>query len=203
MVNLKWEKKAHYQGYQVVAGCDEAGRGPLAGPVVAAAVIIKKNSHFCERIDDSKRLSARLRGRAFDEISEKCFIGIGIISHRQIDKINILNATCQAMRVAVSNLKLKPDRLLIDGNVRISAPYFSTMNIIHGDSKSLSIACASIVAKVIRDRIMAFYNSLFPEYGFIQHKGYATQEHINAILTHGPSPIHRMSFRPLRDIVYA
>lgn len=200
MVNLKSEKRAQRKGYRFVAGIDEAGRGPLAGPVVSACVILR-NTKFKQRIDDSKKLSKAMRRRAFEEILKKSFVGIGIVDHKSIDKINIFNATRLAMELALKNLKPRPDYLLIDGVVSINTSLpFET--IIKGDAKSTSVACASIVAKVIRDRIMVFYDRLYPEYGFIRHKGYATPEHINALFRYGPSPIHRLHFKPLLDVMY-
>lgn len=199
MVNLKLESAAYDKGYRFIAGLDEAGRGPLAGPVVAAVVILK-DKRFFNRIDDSKKLSKALRESAFKEILKKGFISIGVVDHKKIDKLNILNATLLAMEVAIKNLYPKPDYLLIDGPIpmKTSLPF---KTVIGGDRKSLSIACASIVAKVIRDGIMAYYDRLFPEYGFIKNKGYPTPGHIKAIFKYGPCPIHRLNFQPLRDLV--
>lgn len=199
MVSLRFEKIAYRKGYKLICGIDEAGRGPLAGPVVAGAVILR-SFKFNQRIDDSKKLSAYLREKAFGELLKKSFIGIGIVDHKQIDKLNILNATKLAMELALKNLYPRPDYLLIDGTFSIKTS-LSFKTVIDGDAKSLSIAGASIVAKVIRDRIMSFYDRLYPEYGFIRHKGYATPEHINAIFRYGPSPIHRLRFQPLRSLI--
>lgn len=193
---LQYEVQARGKGFKVIAGVDEAGRGPLAGPVVAGAVILK-HTDFIERIDDSKVLSPRQLLVAYNEILSKAIIGIGIISNKIIDEINIYEATLMAIEEAVSRLKVSPEYILIDGNMRpkMNYPYLS---IIKGDSKSLSIACASIVAKVTRDNIMMEYDKTYPEYGLVRHKGYPTKEHIKAIKKYGPSPIHRITFR-VRD----
>ncbi len=178
---------------------DEVGRGPLAGPVAAAAVILK-NSRFKNRIDDSKKLTPPQRERAFTEIVRKSVFGIGIIDERVIDRMNIAQATRMAMEDAISGLigKLEPAHrrnihILVDGNVKLNIGLPFT-NIIKGDSKSKSIACASILAKVIRDRIMSLYDKIYPQYGFSKHKGYPTKEHRAALKRFGPSLIHRMSF---------
>jgi len=179
-------------GYRFIAGIDEAGRGPLAGPVVAASVILK-NYNFSVKIDDSKRLSPLARERAYGEISQKAFVGIGIVPEDAIDKINIYQATMLAMRISILNLDVKPDFLLIDGNMNLSIET-EQVAIVCGDQKSLSIACASIMAKVTRDRLLKFYDNIFPGYGFSQHKGYGTKSHIKAITHKGLSAIHRRSF---------
>lgn len=196
---LYHERKAHKRGFRRVAGIDEAGRGPLAGPVVAASLILKK-SRFRHRIDDSKKLTPRARGLAYGEIRKKAWIGIGIVSEKIIDEINIYNATVLAMEEAIRNLGVKPDFLLIDGRIKLKAPC-KKLHIIRGDSKSRSIACASIIAKVTRDRIMCEYHKKYPGYGFLRHKGYATKEHVRRLMKHGPSPIHRMSFNPVKKSI--
>ena len=190
------EEKAKASGFRFIAGVDEAGRGPLAGPVVAASVILKK-SDFTVRIDDSKKLSAPVREKAYHQILKKAIVGIGIISEDIIDMINIHKATRLAMEEAVLNLDRVPDLLLIDGNIRLRLPY-PQLGIIKGDQKCLSIACASIVAKVTRDRLLKFYDGLFPGYGFSRHKGYGTKSHIAVLKDRGFSPIHRRTFR-VRD----
>lgn len=164
----------------------------MAGPVVSAVVILK-SKRFKNRIDDSKVLTARQRENAFFEIKEKAYVSLAVISEKLIDKINILEATRLSMQRAISFLRPQPDFVLIDGNVPldIGCPF---KNIIDGDAKSLSIACASIVAKVTRDRIMVSYHKKWPEYGFREHKGYGTKSHLEALRKLGPSPIHRMSF---------
>jgi ribonuclease HII len=186
------EQKASAKGYRFIAGIDEAGRGPLAGPVVAAAVVLTSYD-FKVRIDDSKRLSAAARERAYKEIQQKAFIGIGVVPEDIIDKINIYQATMLAMQISVLDLHIKPDLLLIDGNIKLSIKT-EQISIVRGDQKSLSIACASIVAKVSRDRLLRFYDNIFPGYDFSQHKGYGTSRHINTIADKGLSPIHRRSF---------
>ncbi|MDE2009683.1 MAG: ribonuclease HII [Candidatus Omnitrophica bacterium] len=190
-----------------VFGLDEAGRGPLAGPVVAAAVCLRQ-LHFEHPINDSKKMTPRARQAAFHEIFEKAYVGIGIISEAAIDIVNILNASHRAMEAAVRQLvhRMPPDitaredfaggvLLLVDGNIfRTELPY-QYKTIIGGDGKSLSIACASVVAKVTRDRILEAYDKVFPQYGFAQHKGYPTGGHYAAIKKHGASIIHRKTFQ--------
>lgn len=199
------EKKAKAKGFSFVIGIDEVGRGPLAGPVVAAAVRLN-SFRLRNRIDDSKVLSARQRESAFLEIANNASVGIGVMSEQIVDSMNILNATRLAMEQAVENLlyrlKKKISRksiiLLIDGNVALKLPYASKA-IIDGDAKSFSIASASIVAKVIRDRMMATYHRVYPNYSFDKHKGYGTEEHFSAIRKYGACPIHRKSFYPLKE----
>ena len=176
---------------------DEAGRGPLAGPVIAGAVILKTFDFTC-RIDDSKKLSPKRREAAYDEIVKKANVGIGIVGEDIIDDINIYRATIKAMESAIANLGAVPDYVIVDGRVRLSTKC-PIKCIVGGDSKSMSIAAASIVAKVTRDRMMDDYHRRYPQYGFGKHKGYPTREHKKAIADHGPSPIHRKSFRPVRE----
>ncbi len=189
-----YEKKAVKDGFTTIAGIDEAGRGPLAGPVVASAVIIH-NPEFKERIDDSKKLTARLRERAFLEILNHCDVGIGLVSEQDIDRVNIYNATLLAMKRAVKELKKQPDYLLIDGKMDIHLPQ-PRAYLINGDSLSISIACASIIAKVFRDILMTEQDKSYPQYGFNRHKGYGTSEHMENIRKYGLCPIHRKSFGP-------
>jgi len=196
---LYYERKARRKGYNIIAGIDEAGRGPWAGPVVAAAVVLRDFS-FTNRIDDSKKLTPQQRKKAFSEIKKKASLGIGIISPAEIDRVNILNATKMAMEKAVSELDKWPDCLLIDGKIRFPGGYIIE-NIIGGDGKSLSIACASIVAKVTRDNIMSNYDKLYDNYGFKRHKGYGTPQHHKALKKFGPCPIHRISYRPVQELV--
>lgn len=192
---LKPEKRLRARGFRDIAGVDEAGRGPLAGPVVAGAVIIHDTS-FSVRIDDSKKLSPRERDRAYEEILSRASVGIGIVDEKGIDALNIYQATRQAMALAVARLPRQPDYILIDGTMRFPADCPSE-SIVAGDSKSLSIAAASIVAKVTRDRIMIAFDRTYPQYGFARHKGYPTAYHKEALAAHGPSPLHRLTFRPV------
>lgn len=188
-----YELAAIKKGYEYIAGIDEAGRGPLAGPVVAACVMLPKDS-FIAGLDDSKKLSEKKREALYNIITEKALAyGIGIVDEKYIDKVNILNATKKAMCKAVSSLKLKPEILLIDA-VKLDDISIEQFSIIKGDKKSVSIAAASIIAKVTRDRIITEMDLLYPQYGFKKHKGYGTREHIEAIKKYGFCPIHRMSF---------
>ena len=195
-----YEKKAVLNGFLRVAGVDEAGRGPLAGPVVAAAVILPDGFDTTE-INDSKKLSPKKRDRLYDYIrSGATAVGVGIVDAGEIDAINILQASLKAMRVAVESLGASPDYLLVDGNFKVPMA-LSQEAIVKGDSRSVSIAAASIVAKVYRDRMMADYAALYPEYGFSGHKGYPTKAHKAAIELHGPTPIHRKTFRGVSEHV--
>jgi ribonuclease HII len=193
MINSDYENDLWDKGKKIVAGIDEAGRGPLAGPVVAAAVIFERG-FLLEEVNDSKVISKTKRLELFDVIYRHALsIGIGIVDHRTIDKINILNATFRAMHMAINKLSYEPDHLLIDG------PLFAGANIpfttiINGDAKCFSVAAASIIAKVTRDRLMIEYDKQFPEFGFAKHKGYGTKEHLEAIRKYGTCEIHRISF---------
>ena len=193
------EKEAKAKGVSFICGVDEAGRGPLAGPVVAAAVYFSSYSNLPNTINDSKKLTAKVRQeiKIHLEKSAHTHIGIGIINNERIDEINILQATHEAMRQAVLNLKHKIELCLIDGLPVPNFPYPS-QNIIKGDSKSLSIASASIIAKETRDDIMRDFAKKFPHYGFEQHKGYGTKKHLEALDKFGACPIHRTSFAPVR-----
>jgi len=192
-VNLKNERTLWAKNIEHVAGVDEAGRGPLAGPVVAAAVIFPKE-FFIYGVDDSKKLSARKREELFILISQQATsIGVGIIDHTVIDRINILQATHAAMRRAIENLAVKPDYVLVDGN-SFNHDTLCFQNIVGGDATSFTIAAASIIAKVTRDRLMCELDVHFPQYGFARHKGYGTPQHIEAIRTYGVCDIHRKSF---------
>ena len=195
-----FEKRARETGCQFVAGIDEAGRGPLAGPVVSAAVILPEGVEL-PGIDDSKKLTPKQRYRLYDRLYEVSWsIGIGVVDAFEIDRINILQATLRSMAMAVANLVPRPDHLLIDGIFTIASD-LSQQAIKKGDSRSISIAAASIVAKVTRDRIMAQADLLFPEFGFGRHKGYPTKAHRKAIRQHGCSPIHRRTFKGVREFV--
>lgn len=185
-------------GYHYIAGVDEAGRGPLAGPVAAAAVILHQDV-FVPGIDDSKKLSKSRRESLYEEIQQKAAgYGVGIVSREIIDRINILRASLEAMKLAVLRLPIKPDFLLVDGLYcpDIALPMEALP---HGDSLSLSIAAASIVAKVTRDRIMQELDVIYPQYGFSRNKGYPTREHLAALDKFGPCEIHRRSFRPVSE----
>ena len=186
-----YEKKYDHLGY--VCGIDEAGRGPLAGPVVAGAVILPKDSQILW-LNDSKKLSAKKREELYDVIMrEAVAVGVGYASPARIDEINILQATYEAMREAIARLPVRPQILLNDA-VTIPEIEVPQVPIIKGDAKSVSIAAASIIAKVTRDRIMTEYDKIMPEYGFAAHKGYGAQAHIEALKKYGPSPIHRKTF---------
>lgn len=188
-----WTYEQEYVRYQSICGIDEAGRGPLAGPVVAGAVIFPRHSEILY-LDDSKKLSEKMREELYEIIMEKAIaVGVGIVSPARIDEINILQATYEAMRIAVSKLSVRPDLLLNDA-VTIPGIEVKQVPIIKGDSKSASIAGASIVAKVTRDSLMREYDKIMPEYGFASHKGYGSVMHIEALKKYGPSPIHRASF---------
>lgn len=187
----KYERE--YSDRQYICGIDEAGRGPLCGPVVAGAVILPKNCDILY-INDSKKLSEKMRDVLYDEITSGAIAwGVGIVSPERIDEINILQATYEAMKIAIDNLKVTPDILLNDA-VIIPGIDIEQVKIIKGDAKSQSIAAASIIAKVTRDRMMAEYDKMYPGYGFAQHKGYGTKAHVEALKEYGPSPIHRKSF---------
>lgn len=188
----KFEKPLYNNGIKYIAGIDEVGRGPLAGPVVTCAVVLKPDV-LIEGVNDSKKVSEKNREKLFDIIIDNCIsYGIGMANEKVIDKINILNATKQAMCEAVTNLKVVPEHLLIDA-VELGLNIPST-SIIKGDAFSVSVAAASIVAKVTRDRMMVVYDEIYPEYGFCRNKGYGTAEHVEALKKFGPCPIHRMSF---------
>lgn len=197
---FEFESKASHQGFKNIAGIDEAGRGPLAGPVVAAAVIFPFKVNI-PGLNDSKKLSANKREELFPKIQEiSVAFGLAVVDQKVIDKINILQAARLAMKQAVETLKITPGLLLIDGNQKID----STLNqwaIVKGDSRSLSIAAASVLAKVTRDRIMDGYHKLYPQYEFNRHKGYGTRLHRNLIQEHGPCPIHRSTFKGVSEYI--
>jgi ribonuclease HII len=188
-----FDKKYLVNGNEVLAGTDEAGRGPLAGPVVAAAVILP-HDFYDERINDSKKLSAELREELFNVIcSNAISFAYTSVSHTKIDKINILQASLLAMKKSVQKLSPKPDIILIDGNKSFTYDA-EVITIVKGDSKSLSIASASIIAKVVRDRIMIKLSKKYPQYGWETNKGYSTKEHIRAVLKYGSCDVHRVTF---------
>jgi len=194
-----FEREAGSAGFKAIAGIDEAGRGPLAGPVVAAACIIPHDVYFCH-VNDSKQLSPELREKLFAEITSHSAvsIGVGIICQKEIDRVNIYQATILAMLKAIEALSMLPDYLLVDG-LMFPHPTIPCRKIIKGDTLSQSIAAASVIAKVTRDRIMTDYDVEWPQYGFKQHKGYATRQHLAAIKEHGPCPLHRLSFEPIKE----
>ena len=190
---LLWSYEREYSSYSSICGIDEVGRGPLAGPVVAGAVILPKDCDILY-INDSKKLSEKKREELYEEIMEKAVaVGIGYASPERIDEINILQATYEAMREAINNLSVAPDILLNDA-VTIPKIECRQIPIIKGDAKSISIGAASIIAKVTRDRLMTEYDKVFPEYGFASNKGYGAVAHIEALKKYGPTPIHRRSF---------
>tara|TARA_B100002003_G_C14139553_1_gene548039 strand:+ start:1985 stop:2581 length:597 start_codon:yes stop_codon:yes gene_type:complete len=197
---LEYENTARTKGYNIIVGVDEAGRGPLAGPVVAAAVAYASEWQLAG-LDDSKKLSPQARERLFPIIKDQALgHGIGIVDVATIDEINILQAALLAMKYAVSALPEKPDILLIDGNKRIVTEV-EQWTIVKGDSLSQSIAAASVLAKVTRDRLMEKYHEEFPQYEFDRHKGYGTRLHRDLIREHGPCSIHRRTFKGVKEFV--
>ena len=187
------ERSLFEDGWSIVCGVDEAGRGPLAGPVYAAAVILPKYLEI-EGLNDSKKLSPKKRETLYGVITEKALAwGVGSADEREIDEINILQATYLAMNRAIEKLEIAPEIALIDGN-RSAGITCVNKCVVGGDGRSASIAAASILAKVTRDRLMEEYDALYPQYGFARHKGYGTAEHIRALKEYGPCPIHRKSF---------
>ena len=195
------EKRLYQQGVQRIAGVDEAGRGPLAGPVVAAACILPPE-FLLANVNDSKQLTPKVRDDLFAQLIAETGVvyGIGIVTNERIDAINILRATFEAMQIAVKNLPEIPEYLLIDGN-QLPAFDVPAKGIVQGDAFSISIAAASILAKVTRDRIMVEEAKKWPQYGFEQHKGYGTEQHIEAIRRFGPCPLHRKSFDPIKSML--
>lgn len=179
---------------EYICGIDEAGRGPLAGPVVVAACIMPKDS-MIEGVNDSKKVSEKKREALYEIITKEAIsYGVGIIDHKEIDRINILNATKEGLTMAVKELNPKPNLIIVDALTKIDTMGIPYESIIKGDAKCYSISCASIIAKVTRDRIMRQWDEVFPQYGFSKHKGYGTAEHIKALKEYGPSPIHRKTF---------
>jgi ribonuclease HII len=196
----EFEQEARRCGYRRIAGIDEAGRGPLAGPVVAAAVILPVHARLAG-VDDSKQLSEAERERLYPAILEKAVgVGIGVADPGEIDTLNILEATRLAMRRAIENVAPPPDYVLSDA-VTLPAIRIPLRAIIKGDALSLSIAAASIIAKVTRDHLMAAYHEMFPQYNFLSHKGYGTAEHLRMLARFGPCSIHRRTFAPVRNAV--
>ena len=198
------EEKLYEEGVTSIAGIDEAGRGPLAGPVVVACVVMPRES-MIEGVNDSKKVSEKKRERLYDEIiNEAIAYGVGIVNQQEIDRINILNATKEGLTIAIKEMEKdlkeksrgleKPEIILVDALTKIDTDHIPYRSIIKGDSKSYSIAAASIIAKVTRDRIMRQWDEVYPMYGFAKHKGYGTAAHIAAIKEHGLCPLHRRSF---------
>jgi len=195
---LHFEEQALARGFRTVAGVDEAGRGPLAGPVVAAAVVLPERFDL-PGLNDSKKLSVRQRERLFPLIrSQALAFGVGIVTAGEIDELNILQATLKGMSQAVQRLPVAADYLLVDGITPVPMP-LPQKTIKQGDSRSLSVAAASVLAKVVRDRMMVAYDRLYPGYGFAEHKGYGSARHLEAIARLGPSPLHRRTFGGVRE----
>lgn len=189
----EFEDRLYEQGYEYIAGIDEVGRGPLAGPVVSCALVLPQESHLLY-INDSKKLSITKREALYEEIKQEAIsMGIGIVDNDMIDEVNIYEATKQSMKDAIDNSQLAPQIVLIDA-MHIDGLHIPQKSIIRGDQKCYSVAAASIVAKVTRDKMMDTYDEMYPEYHFKSNKGYGTQEHIDAIRKYGTCPIHRMSF---------
>lgn len=207
-VMKKFENKLYLQGLSIIAGVDEAGCGPLAGPVVACAVILPKD-YFNPQIYDSKKLTQELRKKLFFEILNVAIdVGIGLADNREIDKLNIRKATKLAMKRAILDLEIKPDAILVDGNffdLNLNELNYNknveVINIVKGDRKSISIASASIIAKVFRDELMDYYDKIFPGYKFAKNKGYPTAEHMKAIRKLGITKIHRKTYKPIPELL--
>lgn len=195
----QYEEKLYQEGYTYIAGVDEAGRGPLAGPVVAAAVILKKGAKL-KYVNDSKQLTEKQREKALEEIKKHAVsISIAVSSVEEIDRINIYRATREAMLSAIDKLSIKPEFVLIDAMpMEMLIP---SLSIIKGDTLSISIAAASIVAKTTRDQYMIEMDKIFPEYQFKKHKGYGTKEHLELLQQYGPTPIHRKTYEPIKSMI--
>ena len=199
---LRYEKKAYKNGAEIIAGIDEAGRGPLAGPVVAAAAILPRTFRRHKTLTDSKQLTEQQREDIYAELTTlpEFYWAVGVSDVEVIDHYNILRATWRAMQIALDNLYIHPDHVLVDG-LRVPLMDVTQTAIVKGDAKSYSIAAASIIAKVTRDRMMLKLHEQFPQYNFAQHKGYGTPEHLAALARFGPSPVHRKSFAPVRQAI--
>ncbi len=195
---LEYEKKLYKEGYKLIAGTDEVGRGPLVGPVVAAAVILPVN-YYLEGLDDSKKLSEKKRNKFYDIITRDAIsYGIGIVDAKTIDEINIYEASRLAMKIAINNLSIKPDFILTDA-MPLNMP--NSLAIIHGDALSETIAAASVIAKVTRDRMMYELDQLYPMYGFKTHKGYPTKKHLENLEKYGILDNYRCSYKPVKEII--
>ena len=196
---LEYERVLYNKGIKLIAGVDEVGRGPLCGPVVACACILPEN-YFLEGLNDSKKVSEKKREKLYEIlINDAVSYGLGIVSPRRIDEINILEASKEAMKEAINNLNPKPEHVLIDA-VKLSIDIPST-SIIKGDAKSASIAAASIIAKVTRDRMMIELDKQYPQYGYAKHKGYGTKAHIEAVKKYGVNELYRFTFAPISDLI--
>lgn len=190
----EFERNLYSTGIKNIVGIDEAGRGPLAGRVVVGAVIMKPES-FIEGVNDSKKISEKKREKLYERITEEAIAwSVGIVDQKEIDEINILNATKKALKMAIMNLQVKPERIVVDALEHIDTCGIPYTSIIKGDAKVYSISAASIIAKVTRDRMMREYDEIYPEYGFAGHKGYGTAKHIQALKEFGPCALHRRSF---------
>ena len=202
MPSLRYEKKAYKDGAEIIAGIDEAGRGPLAGPVVAAAAILPPSFKHHKTLNDSKQLNEQQREEIYAELTAtpSFYWGVGVSDVEIIDQYNILRATWRAMQLALDSLYVHPDHVLVDG-LRVPLIGVKQTAIVKGDAKSYSIAAASVIAKVTRDRMMVAIHQQFPQYNFAQHKGYGTPEHLAALGQYGPSPVHRKSFAPVRQTI--
>ncbi len=197
---LEYERKLYEQGYELICGCDEAGRGPLVGPVVAGAVILPKNYHL-EGLTDSKKLSEKKREIYFEQIKEDAIAyGIGIVDAKTIDEINIYEASRLAMKKAMENMKVKPEYVLTDA-MPINDYPVPVEAIIHGDGLSITIAAASVLAKVTRDHIMYELDQKYPQYEFKKHKGYPTKRHLELLRLYGPTEDYRFTYRPVHDLI--
>ncbi len=206
MLDFIQEEKLFKAGHKFIGGIDEAGRGPLAGPVVAACVVCSHDFSFDNEklglIKDSKKLTEKKREELYQVIKDEfCEVGIGICDHNTIDKINILQAAFLAMKKALGALRQKPDFVILDGRLPIPNISLKQKSVIRGDELIFSIAAASIIAKVTRDRIMRGIHELYPQYGFARHKGYGTRFHLKILQEYGPCPIHRKSFSPVRKLL--
>lgn len=195
----RYDESLRDKGFRMIAGIDEAGRGPIAGPVVASAIVLPPMKRI-DGLRDSKKVPEKERESLFWDVLCSCLdVGVGMVEPETIDRINILEATRLAMALAVKDLSSKPDLLLIDA-VKLHSTDIKQVSIIKGESKSASIAAASIIAKVVRDGIMRYYGDIYPQYGFARHKGYSTKEHIKNILYYGPCQIHRRSFKKVKTL---
>ncbi len=199
MISLFFEREANEKGAKLICGVDEVGRGPIAGPVVAVACMMPFDKQI-EGVDDSKKLTRRKRELIYNLILDNCYeIGIGYVLPERIDNINILCSSLEAMQKAITSLSILPDYILVDGIYSIPVDCIEQKIIVKGDTKSYLIAAASIVAKVIRDRFMELYDVIYPGYNFSQNAGYPTKEHVRKLNILGPSPIHRKSFKPVKN----